>query len=134
MGMVEVTSNVSSYTQLQNFGEFYNELWSIRDHRVDDWLLMNSIWPTITLSVLYWYCSMFLGPYLMKDRAPLELKTPMQIYNVFVTLLSAYMFYETAMAGLFAHYNWVCQGVEFDTEPKSPAMRMAAVTHLYFLS
>ena len=113
-------SQVFSYTQLQNFVEFYNDLWSIRDQRVDDWLLMSSIWPTITLSVLYWYFSMVLGPYIMKDRAPLELKMPMQIYNVFVTLLSAYMCYEMGMAGWFGHYNWMCQEVEMDPDPKSP--------------
>jgi len=118
----------------RNFVEFYNELWSVRDKRVDGWFLMDSIWPTIILCISYWYCMMVLGPYLMKNRAPFELKMPMQIYNVFITLLSAYMCFEVCVSGWFSHYNWMCQTVETDTDPKSPAMRMAAVTHIYFLS
>jgi elongation of very long chain fatty acids protein 7 len=130
--MAETASHVTHTPQ--NFVEFYNELWSLRDKRVDGWLLMDSIWPTITMAVFYWYFCIVLGPYLMKNRAPMELKIPMQIYNIFVTLLSAYMFYETAMSGWFTHYSWKCQEVELESDPSSPGMRMAAATHLYFLS
>ena len=45
----------------KNFLEFYNELWSIRDQRVDGWFMMSSIWPTVSLCVFYWYCSIVLG-------------------------------------------------------------------------
>jgi len=131
--MAATTSHVTP----QNFVQFYDQLWSARDRRVDDWLLMSSIGPTIALSVLYWYCSMVLGPYIMKNREPLStsvLKAPMQIYNVFITGLSAYMFYEVCVSGWFTHYNWVCQEVELDPDPKSSGMRMAAVAHIYFLS
>ena len=100
--------------------EFYNELWNVRDRRLDDWFMMSSIWPTVTLCVFYWYCSIVLGPWLMKNREPLEIKYPIQIYNVFVTLLSAYMFWETVMSGWFTHYSWTCQEVELDPDPKSP--------------
>ena len=110
---------VTSHTP-QNFVEFYNELWNVRDRRLDDWFMMSSIWPTVTLCVFYWYCSIVLGPWLMKNREPLELKYPIQIYNVFVTLLSAYMFWETIMSGWFTHYSWTCQEVELDPDPKSP--------------
>ena len=106
----------------RNFLEFYNELWSVRDKRVDGWFLMDSIWPTLTLCIFYWYAMMVLGPYLMKNRAPFDqgLKMPMQVYNVFITLLSAYMCYEVCVSGWFSHYNWMCQTVETDTDPKSP--------------
>ena len=56
----------------------------------------------------------------MKNRKPFELKLPIQVYNVFVTLLSAYMFYEIGMSGWFTHYSWKCQDVELDPDPKSP--------------
>ena len=111
---------IFSVTSPKNLVEFYNELWNIRDRRVDDWFLMSSIWPTITLSVCYLYFSIALGPWLMKNREPFQIKTLIQLYNVFVTLLSAYMFYEICMSGWFTHYNWVCQEVETDPDPKSP--------------
>ena len=51
---------VTSHTP-QNFVEFYNELWNVRVRRLDDWFMMSSIWPTVTLCVFYWYCSIVLG-------------------------------------------------------------------------
>ena len=104
----------------KNLVEFYNELWNIRDRRVDDWFLMSSIWPTVALCVSYLYFVVFLGPRLMKNREPFKILPLIQLYNVFVTLLSAYMFYEICMSGWFTHYNWVCQEVETDPDPKSP--------------
>lgn len=99
--------------------EFYDELWSLRDRRVDDWWLMSSPWPTITLCAAYWYCSIVLGPVLMKNRPAIEVKIPMQIYNVFQVIISAYICYEAAMAGWLTHYNPICQAVELDTDPNS---------------
>ena len=110
---------VTSHTP-KNLVEFYNELWNIRDRRVDDWFLMSSIWPTVALCVSYLYFVVFLGPRLMKNREPFKILPLIQLYNVFVTLLSAYMFYEISMSGWFTHYNWVCQEVETDPDPKSP--------------
>ena len=113
--ILSVTSHIP-----KNLVEFYNQLWNIRDRRVDDWFMMSSIWPTVTLCVFYLYFSIALGPWLMKNREPFQIKTLIQLYNVFVTLLSAYMFYEICMSGWFTHYNWVCQEVETDPDPKSP--------------
>ena len=105
---------------LSKLTEFYNEIWSQRDPRVEDWFLLSSPWPTIGLCLTYWYCSIFLGPAIMKDRKPLELKWTMQIYNVIQVVISAYLFWEAGMAGWFWRYNQVCQPVELDTEPYGP--------------
>lgn len=117
-----------------NIMEFYNELWTLRDKRVDDWLFMSSPWPGITLSIIYWYICIVLGPTMMKDRPAFELKRFIQVYNIFQVALSAWIFVESCLAGWTSHYNWTCQPVELDTHPNSKAMRMAAMTHLYFLS
>ena len=118
----------------QNVLEFYNDLWSIRDRRVDDWLLMSSPWPTIVLSIIYWYCCLILGPTLMKDRPAFKLTKTIQAYNLFQVVLSAYIFVELCAAGWANHYSWLCQPVELDTHPDSNAMRVATMCHLYFLS
>ncbi len=99
--------------------EFYNELWSIRDKRVDNWLLMSSPWPTISLVGAYWYFSIVLGPAVMKGRPAFKLTIPMQIHNLSQVLLSAYTLYESCMAGWFTGYDWACQSVEMDSEPNS---------------
>jgi elongation of very long chain fatty acids protein 7 len=124
----------ASVNQSTNIVDFYNELWEKRDRRLDDWMLMSSPWPTVSLSIAYWYCCLILGPTLMKDRPAFELKKTIQAYNVFQVALSAYIFIESALAGWFNHYSWVCQPVELGTHPDSTGIRMASACHLYFLS
>lgn len=114
--------------------EFYNELWQIRDVRVDDWPLMSSIWPTVTLCLAYFYFALVLGPTLMKDREPMQLKKTIQVYNVFQIVLSAYMVYEASVAGWLNGYSWVCQDVDRSPEYNSAGMRMARICWLYFVS
>ena len=118
----------------QNLLGFYYDLWSLRDHRVDDWFLMSSIWPTILLCMAYWYCCIVIGPAYMKERPPMELKRTMQIYNVLNVMVSAYGCIEAFRAGWGKHYNWLCQPVELDTHPESDGMRMANVAHLYLMT
>ena len=40
---------------------YYQELWDLRDKRVDNWPMINSPWPTISLCVGYIYLAMVLG-------------------------------------------------------------------------
>merc|ERR1711936_1405201 len=55
--------------------EWYDHLMvDLRDPRVDDWLGMASIWPTIIICSAYVYFVKVVGPRLMKDREPYELK------------------------------------------------------------
>jgi len=117
-----------------NYIEFWNALWDLRDTRVDGWLGMSSIWPTIIASCTYWYICMVLGPALMKDRPAFTLKNPIQVYNVLIVALSTYGFVEAFLNGWGSHYNWICQPIEYDTDPDSKAMRMAAMCHVYYLS
>merc|ERR1719219_1294308 len=70
----------------------------------------------------------------MKERPAFELKKTIQIYNILIVAVSAYGFVEACLAGWTKHYNWVCQPMELDTHPDSDGMRMARVTHLYFLT
>nr|APH81341.1 elongase2 [Paracyclopina nana] len=116
------------------FMEFYNELWSLRDRRMDDWPLLSSPWPTITLCAAYFYISIGLGPTLMKDRPAFELKRTIQAYNIFQVVISAYIMFEACAAGWFSSYNWICQDVDRNPDPNSEGMRMARASYLYFLT
>lgn len=50
--------------------------------RVDDWLLMSSPLPTLLFSSLYVFAVKILGPWMMKNRAPFDLKTSFIVYKV----------------------------------------------------
>ena len=89
-------------------------MWSLRDQRIENWPLMQSIVPTLVLSGLYLIICMFIGPAFMKNRKPYELKNLMQGYNILQVVLSAYIFYEGCVTGWLTHYSWVCQPVEME--------------------
>lgn len=84
----------------------YNELWEIRDKRVEGWPMMASPWPTVALAATYVYLVTIWGPRYMKDRKPYELKMPIQIYNIIQVVLSAYIVYEACVSGWTNHYSW----------------------------
>merc|ERR1711971_1145019 len=75
--------------------EWYDHLMvDLRDPRVDNWLGMTSIWPTIIICTAYVYFVKVVGPRLMKDREPYELKNILLVYNFSQVLFSFWMFME----------------------------------------
>ncbi len=62
---------------------YNNDLWPLRDRRLDGWLMMDSIAPTLVASSAYVACATVVGPWFMRDRRPYDLKAVMQVYNLF---------------------------------------------------
>lgn len=58
------------------------DIWDLRDKRMDSYPLMNSPLPTAALCCLYFYCVKFLGPKLMSGRKPFEIKGIIIWYNL----------------------------------------------------
>lgn len=124
---------------VNEFIEFNDYLWSIRDQRVDNWPMMNSAWPTVSLCIGYIYISVILGPAFMKDRPPFDLKRIIMAYNLFQVGFSAYVFYEGCAAGWLTGYNWLCQDIDRDANPGSKGLLPTATFQfilclLYLLS
>ena len=67
------------------------------DPRVEDWLLMSSPLPQTIILGLYVYFVTSLGPKLMENRKPFELKKAMITYNFSIVLFSVYMCYEASV-------------------------------------
>ena len=101
------------------------------DPRVQDWPLVRSPLPTLAICLTYAYSVKVLGPHLMKDRKPFELRTPMLVYNFVMIFVSLYLFVIAGQQGWFnGHYNWNCQPVDY-----SPAGTAAAWgCYLYYLT
>jgi elongation of very long chain fatty acids protein 7 len=129
------------------------------DSRVAHWSMMSSPIPTIAIVLLYIYFVkvhqitetlppqpklQFLGPQLMKNRKPFQLKTAILVYNLLQVLLSTYLFYEVpptlfvlqimislqiGMSGWFTgEYSLRCQPVDYSNEPS--ALRVSSCTTL----
>lgn len=67
---------------------------SLVDPRTENWLLMASPFPQTIIIAAYVYFVTSLGPRLMENRKPFDLKRPMIIYNFSIVAFSIYMIYE----------------------------------------
>lgn len=68
-----------------------------------DWLWMQSPLPTISLIILYILFVNY-GPKFMKNRAPLEMKPLLFVFNAAIVVLYAYLTREVCLQ--FRHYFW----------------------------
>ncbi|XP_048224524.1 elongation of very long chain fatty acids protein 7 [Perognathus longimembris pacificus] len=111
---------------------FYDNLIKDADPRVEDWPLMSSPLPQTIILGLYIYFVTSLGPKLMENRKPFELKKAMITYNFFIVLFSVYLCYEFVMSGWGTGYSFRCDLVDYSQSPQ--AMRMLRVCWLYYFS
>lgn len=56
--------------------------------------MMSSPFPTLFICLSYVYGVKVLGPKLMENRKPFQLKNALIIYNLFQMVFSAWLFYE----------------------------------------
>ncbi|KAG3266649.1 very long chain fatty acid elongase 7 [Ictidomys tridecemlineatus] len=111
---------------------FYDNFIKDADPRVEDWLLMSSPLPQTIILGLYVYFVTSLGPKLMENRKPFELKKVMITYNFCIVLFSLYMCYEFVMSGWGTGYSFQCEIVDYSRSPT--ALRMAHTCWLYYFS
>uniref|UniRef100_A0A3P8VQV6 Elongation of very long chain fatty acids protein n=1 Tax=Cynoglossus semilaevis TaxID=244447 RepID=A0A3P8VQV6_CYNSE len=89
----------------------YMESWlGPRDQRATGWLLLDNYTPTFALTVMY-LLIVWMGPKYMQHRQPYSCRGFMVLYNLGLTLLSLYMFYELVTAAWSGGYNWYCQDI-----------------------
>ncbi|XP_045112077.1 elongation of very long chain fatty acids protein-like [Portunus trituberculatus] len=103
------------------------------DPRQKSWLMMQSPYPNLIISLLYVYAVTVWGPrYMSKQKPVAGLRPYMMIYNAFQVVFSAYLFLEGGFAGWFTEYNWVCQKCDFSENTN--AIRMMNVGYWYLIS
>ncbi|KAL8590370.1 hypothetical protein ACOMHN_011584 [Nucella lapillus] len=112
----------------------YDEAKPHADPRTRDWLLVeNSPWPVWILTIVY-IVFVIIGPRLMKNRPPLDLKWFLVVYNLSLVALSLYMFLEMILSVLNAGYNLTCAPYSKESWPKPEEQRVANVMWWYFFS
>lgn len=67
------------------------------DTRVKGWFLLDNYIPTFVCSVIY-LLIVWLGPKYMKNKQPFSCRRILVVYNIGLTLLSLYMFYEVGQS------------------------------------
>lgn len=102
------------------------------DPRVSDWSMMSSPFPTLAICLCYAYFSKSLGPKLMENRKPFDLRNVLVVYNLFQSIFSMWIFYEYIQSGWFTGYSFRCQPVDYSNSPKG--LRMANTCWWYYFS
>ncbi|XP_076642517.1 very long chain fatty acid elongase AAEL008004 [Halictus rubicundus] len=102
------------------------------DPRVNDWAMMSSPFPTLAIVMSYVYFVKVLGPKLMENRKPFDLRRVMIFYNLFQVIFSTWLFHESVVSGWGGHYSFRCQPVDYSDNPL--AMRMARGCWWYYFS
>ncbi|XP_033211286.1 elongation of very long chain fatty acids protein AAEL008004-like [Belonocnema kinseyi] len=118
---------------VQKMYDAYRDLMDNKsDPRVNDWFLMSSPFPTLIICLSYAFFVKRLGPKLMENRKPFELRKTMIYYNLFQVIFSSWLFYESLVSGWGGHYSFRCQPVDYSRSPL--AMRMARGCWWYYFS
>ncbi|XP_047515659.1 elongation of very long chain fatty acids protein 7-like [Pieris napi] len=122
-----MTTSNSSVTSV------YDRLFvELADPRTNDWFLIKSPIPGLTIIGLYLYFTLKWGPRYMADKKPFQLQKTLVVYNFLQVLVSIFLFYEGLDAGWLRTYSWKCQPVDFSSTPE--AMRVARGVYIYFLA
>lgn len=104
-----------------------------QDPRTADFFLMSSPFYTLGICLGYVYIVKVLGPKLMENRKPFQLKNTLVVYNFLQVLFSAWLFYEIGISGWFTgEYSFRCQPVDYSTKPST--IRMVNASWWYFFS
>ncbi|XP_058806719.1 elongation of very long chain fatty acids protein AAEL008004-like [Phymastichus coffea] len=111
--------------------DYYKDLmYNRNDPRTQNWFLISSPGPLLLLIFSYIYFSVSLGPRLMRNRKPFDLRKTLIIYNFIQVLLSIYIVHEALMSGWLHDYSYTCQPVDYSNNPQ--ALRMAKGVYFYF--
>ncbi|XP_017798328.1 PREDICTED: elongation of very long chain fatty acids protein AAEL008004-like [Habropoda laboriosa] len=102
------------------------------DPRVNNWAMMSSPFPTLAICLSYVYFVKVLGPKLMENRKPFDLRRVMIFYNLFQVIFSAWLFTESLLSGWGGYYSLRCQPVDYSNHPL--AVRMAHGCWWYYFS
>lgn len=79
----------------------YDDLWELRDRRMDGLPLMSSPIYTVLICAAYVYIVKVAGPKFMKNREPMNLRTFLIVYNFLQVVLSGYIFYRVIYISYF---------------------------------
>lgn len=66
-------------------------MYGVADPVVDSWPLMGSPWPVLAIVSLYFLFVLRLGPRLMRDKPPFDLKYVMILYNFYQVAFSSWL-------------------------------------------
>lgn len=121
---------MSTFNNISNLSGYFNVK---ADARTADWMLVSNPLYTLGICLSYVYIVKFLGPKIMANRKPFQLKNTLILYNLGQVIFSAWLFYQIGMGGWFTgEYSLRCQPVDYSNKPST--IRMVHASWWYFFS
>jgi len=118
---------------METMKRWHDELWDLRDKRMDGLPGLSSPLPTLLICLTYVYIVKVAGPRFMKHREPYNIRTFLIVYNACQVGISAYIFYWLLQGGwIIGDYSFVCQPVDYSDSRE--AKIMTHVAYVYYLS
>lgn len=119
---------------LRYIGDMYHYLMEdLADPRVKDLPFVPSPWPIALLMIFYTVFVQKIGPQLMKERQPIDVKYPMIIYNIIQMVGNGFFFFECfRVIWIPRRYSVFCAEVDYSNDPV--AVRVAFFTWLVFMN
>ncbi|XP_075679920.1 very long chain fatty acid elongase AAEL008004-like [Dermatophagoides pteronyssinus] len=101
---------------LESLTRPYQWLMSKSDPRTSEWPLLGSPFPIWTIIFCYIYVVKRLGPRIMKNRPPMQIKSIIILYNILMVLLSAGFFYYGGQLTYIppgGNFSIICERVDY---------------------
>ncbi|CAG2114260.1 unnamed protein product [Medioppia subpectinata] len=110
---MSLASNWSPLLSDKSFNFYYYDMWQLYDDpRSASWpFFRGGPWSTLAIIASYLYFVKVFGPELMKGRNAFDLKKIILIYNVFMVMISVWMFTEACLLLNWGLDTWGCQPV-----------------------
>ncbi|XP_065647623.1 very long chain fatty acid elongase 4 isoform X2 [Hydra vulgaris] len=113
--------------------DFYTYVDRINESsQVQDWPIVRSLYPTLSLCIFYLIFVCTFGLRIMKNFEPFQLKWILVVYNAFITVLNLHIFLELLLGMIDANYSWPCQPIRSTDDPKE--LRIASALWWYYIS
>ncbi|KAG8291968.1 hypothetical protein J6590_048929 [Homalodisca vitripennis] len=84
----------------------------LADPRTNNWPLISSPVPGLTIMGTYLYFVLSWGPKYMAHRKPYSLTNILLVYNFLQVLISVWLFWEALAAAWWNKYSWKCEPVD----------------------
>ncbi|RWS01541.1 elongation of very long chain fatty acids protein-like protein [Dinothrombium tinctorium] len=115
---------------------FHRDLWTGVNPLVEKWpLLSGDPSSVLFLTTVYVYFAKVLGPHLMRNRKPYDLRMFMFAYDVFMVFINLYIFVKLCFYTTFGFDTWGCRPVGRYKSPDDPELvNLFSVAYIYFVS
>uniref|UniRef100_A0A182ILG8 Elongation of very long chain fatty acids protein n=1 Tax=Anopheles atroparvus TaxID=41427 RepID=A0A182ILG8_ANOAO len=125
------TANNSESIPFYDVFGFYEWTLTLADPRTKGWPMVDSAMPTFVCVCIYLFI-VWIGPKIMRDRKPFELKTILVPYNLAIALLNLYICVQLFVGSTMLQYSYICEPYRHSFDPAE--LRIVDAIWWYYFS